>query len=531
MISQRPQSQASTIIMRIILLLALLLVSCERDQPKITPEPSRTNGLEAQSILKSVVRVNATRQDWNQWQPWEKEPPRRNRALAAIINAQQVITTAEIAANATYLEFESADGTRFITAKVIARDDEANLALLGPADPKEGAEFFRDTVAFDLAQPSTQGDMLDILQVEANGTALLTSGPLQSVELTSSFLPGHQFLTYMVKASMQSAASSYTLPVTKDGKLAGVLLSYDSKDQICDVASTDILQRFLEAATKDQYQGFPSLGVKVAMTEDKSLRDWLKLGDEQGGIYIHGVQENSAAKEAGIQKGDVLLEADGNAIDRRGYYDHPQYGKLSWAHLVRATKAVGDPLELRLLRGGEELELSASLKRSLPSDQLVPDILLNQQPSYLVKGGLIFQELTRDILKRYGKDWTSRAPLNLLDAHDNPQRYEQRMRRVVFLSSVIPTPATVGYERLRHLIVSKVNGMEIKDMADLAKAFQSKTLGMHSIEFIDEHIVVYLDERITSAVDTQLLQRGLSKLAHYEQAAQPDKSEEGDSNQ
>lgn len=90
------------------------------------------------------------------------------------------------------------------------------------------------------------------------------------------------------------------------------------------------------------------------------------------------------------------------------------------------------------------------------------------------------------------------------------------MRRVVFLSSVIPTPATVGYERLRNMVVSKVNGQPIKDMQDLATAFSSKTEGMHSIEFVDEHLVVYLDEAITGKVDGQLLQRGLSKLVHIE---------------
>jgi len=503
--------------MKKLFIISMLLLLAGRSPAQQAKETADT-----QSMLASVVRINSTQQDWNQWQPWEKEPPRQKRALAAIIAPARVITTAEIAANATYLEFESADGTRFIPARVIARDDEVNLALLGPADDAKGAAFFKDTTPFQLAEPSKQGDTLDILQVEANGTALLTPGSLQSVELTSSFLPNHHFLTYLVKASMQSAASSYTLPVTKGSQLAGVLLSYNSKDQICDVASTDIIRRFLDAAGSGNYEGFPSLGVQVAGTEDNSFRQWLNLNDDQGGLYIHGVQEDSAAKEAGIKKGDVLLEADGHSIDRRGYYKDANYGNVSWIHLVRGTKSVGDKLKLKLLREGKEIEVTATLKRKLPEDKLVPDYLFDQQPSYLVKGGLIFQQLTREILLRYGKDWTSRAPLNLLDAYDNPHRYEEQMRQVVFLSSVIPTPATVGYERLRNMVVSKVNGKEIKDMQDLADAFAGKTEGLHSIEFVDEHIVVYLDDRITSAVDAQLLQRGLSKLAHIE----PDKAQE-----
>ncbi|MDX1679184.1 MAG: PDZ domain-containing protein [Akkermansiaceae bacterium] len=491
--------------------LCLFMASCEP-----APDSPDTSQIDPQELLDSVVRINATQQDWNQWQPWEKEPPRQRRALAAIIAPQRVITTAEIAANATYLEFESADGTRFIPARVIVRDDEVNLALLGPADEAQGEEFFEGTTPLELAEPSELGDTLHILQLEANGVALSTPGILQSVELTDSFLPGHHFLTFLVKASMQSAASSYTLPVIKNDKLAGVLISYSSKDQICDVASTDIIRRFLEAAAVEPYQGFPSLGVRVAMTEDSSFREWLELGDEQGGLFVSSVQENSPAQKAGILKDDVILEVDGYPIDRRGYYESAQYGNLSWVHLVRGEKKVGDTLSIVLLREGELKEVEATLQRKDPNDKLVPEYLFDQQPSYVVKGGLIFQQLTREILERYGKEWQSRAPLNLLDAYDNPHRYEDEMRRVVFLSSVIPTPATIGYERLRNLIVDKVNGVEIRDMKDLSEAFASVDGPMHAIEFMDEHIVVYLDERLSSAVDAQLLQRGLSKLEHIE---------------
>ena len=499
----------------------LVIPSCK---PAPTSEASKSvtalnsltveSNFDPQSLLHSIVRINATQQDWNQWQPWEKDPPRQRRALAAIIGPAKVITTAEIAANATYLEFESADGTRFIPAKVLIRDDEVNLALLGPANESDGHEFFKDTIPLQLSEPAIQGDTLEILQLEANGTALVTPGTLQSIELTSSFLPSHHFLTYMVKASMQSAASSYTLPVIKNQQLAGVLLSYNSKDQICDVTSSDIIRRFLNAASSGDYEGFPSLGVQVTTTEDNSFRQWLNLTDEHGGLYIRRVGDNSAAKEAGVVSGDVLLEVDSKPIDRRGYYEHQSYGNLSWVHLVRGTKAVGDELKLKLMRDGKELEVSAILKRKPPQDKLVPEYLFDQQPSYLVKGGLVFQELTREILERYGKDWKSRAPLNLLDAYDNPQRYEEKMRRVVFLSTVIPTPATLGYERLRSMIVRKVNGHEIKDMQDLADALNSNSGKMHAIEFLDEHLVIYIDENVTNTVDAQLLRRGLSKLMH-----------------
>ncbi len=467
-------------------------------------------------IRNSVVRVNSTQESWNPGQPWEKSPPGQRRALAAIVAPRQILTTSELVADATYLEFESPDGTRFAQAKVTAVDYEANLALLEPLDEADGDAFFKDTVPLELTEPPEIGDSLDILQIEDNGLALLTPGNLRSIEILSNFLSGHSFLTYLVKASMQSAASSYSLPVLQDGKLAGVLISYNSKDQICEVASTDIISRFLKDTAAGDYQGFPSLGISIARTEDNSFRQWLKLTDDQGGIYVQSVRKGGAADQAGIKKGDVVLALDGHPIDRRGYYQHPNYGNVFWGHLVRGEKSTGDTVTLSLLRDGEPLEIQATLTREEESSKLVPGYTFGTAPNFLVKGGFVFQELTRPLMEAYGKEWESRAPLEFLDALENPEKYEDKIDRVVFLSGSIPTPATVGYESLRNLIVRKVNGKEIRDMKSLIEAFENNTEELHAIEFEDDEFTVYLDDTAATQVDSQLLQRGISPLSRAE---------------
>ncbi len=467
-------------------------------------------------IKSSVVRINSTQQSWNPGQPWEKNPPDQRRALAAIVAPQRVLTTAELVADATFLEFESPDGTRFAQAKVLAVDYEANLALLGPASEKEGDALFEKTTPLAVTVPSKIGESLNILQVEENGQALLTPGTLQSIDVTSNFLPGHGFLTYLVKASMQSAASSYSLPVLLDGKLAGILTSYNSKDQICDVASADIISRFIKHSTNGGYKGFPSLGITVARTEDSSFRQWLKLTDDQGGLYVQNVRKGGAAEAAGVSKGDVLLAIDGHAIDLRGYYQHPNYGSLFWGHLIRGEKSTGDSITLSLLRAGQPLEIKATLTREEEDSRLIPGYNFGKAPNFLVKGGLVFQELSRPLMESFGDNWESRAPLNFLDAMENPEKYEGKVDRIIFLSGAIPTPATVGYESLRNLIVHKVNGKEIKNMKGLIEAFKANLEELHSIEFEEENFTVYLDDAVSTAVDTQLLERGISRLSRAE---------------
>lgn len=468
-------------------------------------------------LIDSVVRVNSTSQSWNPAQPWEKNPPQQLRSLGAIVRNGQVLTTAEMVANATYLELELTDGSRVAEAKTIAIDYEANLALLTVKSEKDAESFFDNTSPLPLATPPSIGDSIQILQVEDNGTPLLTEGTLQAVEVGSSFLPSQSFLGYLIKASMQSAASSFSLPVIQDGALAGILLSYDSGDQISDVLSVDVISHFLKNTSEQGYTGFPSLGISIAKTDDPQFRSFLQLTPEQGGLFISKVRPGGAADLAGVKKGDVLLAADGYPIDRLGYFTHPNYGAVYWGHLVKGEKSAGDKIKLSLLRDGEPMEIEAILTREEPQDLLVPEYQFDRAPNFLVKGGLIFQELNRPVLEAFGKEWTSRAPLNLLDAYENPEKYQDKFNRIIFLSGSIPTPATVGYESLRNLIVQKVNGVEIKDMKSFIEAFEKPNAdNLHSIEFLEENFTVYLDETLSTQVDTLLLQRGLNRLSRAE---------------
>jgi S1-C subfamily serine protease len=500
--------------------LCLALFSCEQKPQAVIDDSGLAIAAEKEAsvdLTKSVLRINSTSQSWNPGQPWEKTPPTNLRSLGAIVAPGQVLTTGEMVANATYLELESTDGSRTAQAKILVVDYEANLALLTVKSDDDRDAFFKDTQPLALAAPPVIGDSLGIFQVEDNGTTLLTDGSLQSVDVAESFLPGQSFLTYMVKASMQSAANSFTLPVIREGALSGILMSYDSKDQISDVLSVDVISRFLANAKDGEYKGFPSLGISASRTEDPSFRKFLKLQPEQGGLYIGKVRKGGAADLGGVKVGDVLLSAAGYAIDNRGYYAHPHYGSLFWGHIVRGEKSTGEEIVLDILRGGEPMEITVTLTREEPMDRLVPDYQFDRAPNFLVKGGFIFQELTRPVLEAFGEDWSTRAPLNLLDAYENPEKFEDKAERVIFLSGAIPTPATVGYERLRHLIVNKINGVEITSMKTLIAAFKkADENNLHSIEFMEEDFTIYLDENISTAVDSALLQRGLNRLSMAE---------------
>lgn len=485
------------------LLLSLLAIAC----PGLLPAAPETGA-------PGLIRINATIQKYSTSQPWERTNPSKRRGLGAVLNDNRILTTAEMVADTTYLELESSDGTRTAPAKVIAVDYEANLALVTPANPDQST-WVASIKPLETNGPVNINQELDIWQLEDNGNAIRTVGTVRSVDLLSTFVEGNYFLSYEVKASMQSASSSYTLPATRNGKLVGILTSYDSKDQMCDVVTPEIIALFLEDVADGDYTGFPSLGVATVLTEDPQFRAFLGLTDDQGGLYVSRILPGSSADQSGLEKEDVILSIDSHPIDRRGYYVDDRYGRLFWTNLIRAKKKVGDKVTIAILRDGEPKSLTATLQRRV--DPLIPVHIHDQPPSYLIKGGIVFQDLSRPYLKAFGKEWKARAPLGLLDALRNPKDYEEGRKRLVFLSRVIATPATIGYDQIASLIVTEVNGHPIEDMNSLAEAFQHPTEGLHTIRIDDIPYVLYLDAERSDFVDRKLLESGLPALQRLPQ--------------
>lgn len=499
-----------------------VLPSCERPltQPaaveKAPPAEAEPEAA-APDLSLSVLRVHATRQEWNAGQPWEKLPPARRSSLGAVVGKHQVLTTAEMAADATMIELETSDGLHLAPAEVMAVDYAANLALLTVKDEAEAAKLFKGLIPVDMAEALPLDADLEIVQVEDNGNTLVTPGAILGVDVTAPYLPGEFFLTYRVKASMQTAASSFTLPTFANGKLAGILNTYDSEDQVCEILASPVIDLFLKDAADGDYIGFPALGVSVSTTEDPHFRNWLKLPEDGGGLYLAKVRPEGPAAKAGVLQGDVLVAIDDAEIDRLGYFEHPVFGRLFWSHLVKGSKAPGSEIELKVLREGKEITIAATLEKPDPAEDLVPVHIHGRAPLYLVKGGFIFQELTRPLLSAFGENWREEAPLSLIDPLENPEAYADRMDRVVVVTGVIPTPATLGYEGLRNLIVTDVNGQAIRDMASLFKAFEKAPAdGIHQIEFDGEEFPIHLDAAASDFVDGELLKRGLTRLHRVE---------------
>ncbi len=467
---------------------------------------------EKPSPEKSLMRVNATLQSYNFLRPWEKSAPTPRRGLGAVLEGNRVLVTGELIVNSTYIELEHPATGEKTPAEIVGRDYEANLALVAPVD--KDSTIMDGLVPLQLDTSVKPKDTLEVWQMEDNGDGVSTSVDVLRVATNRYFIDSAVFLVYQTVGSLQARANSFTLPVIKDGKLAGMLLSYNAKEEISQILAAPIIQAFLDDLEDGDYQGFPTLGIAFEQTLDEQLRRFANIDDKEGGIFVTNVQKDSSAAKAGLESGDVIMSIAGHDIDSRGNYAHPEYGKLNFSHLVRGAAEVGDTVKMNVIRKGKPIEVDVKLERKAPEEYLIDAYMFDRGPRYLIMGGLIFQELTLPYLESWGDNWDTRAPFKLVHAHAHPEQYEDEGReKLVFLSQVLRTPSTLGYEELNSVIVTEVNGQQIKDINDLAEAFtKPDEKGIHKIEFSDFPRVIYIDERVSRAVNQQLIQYGISQL-------------------
>jgi S1-C subfamily serine protease len=441
-------------------------------------EPALPAPAGAQKQL-SLVRVNVTGQPYDYFRPWQKKAPFSKRALGAVLPQGRVLVTADLVANENYVELERAESGEKIAAKVKVVDYEANLALLEPIEKK----FLDGLSPLELALDTVVGDRLAAWQLEPTGALVVTEGLVTTVQMMHYPMDVGQFLTYRMSIAMQYRENSYTVPLVKNNKLAGLLLRYDSRSQLLDVIPAPIITHFLKDVQTEHYRGFPSVGFSFFPTRDPQLRSFAGETGKPAGVYVTSVEPNMPAGKAGLQAGDIVTAIGNNEIDQNGNYVDPLYGKIEFTNLITSHAYAGDALALKIQRDGKPMQLRVTLEHRSEQDYVVPPYNLDQPPAYYVLGGLIFQELSRQYLKEWGGNWLREAPQRFvyLD-HFQSELFPEGHRRIVILSQVLPANNTIGYEDFAYLTVTKVNGKEINSLGDLADAVQHPINGFIKIE-------------------------------------------------
>ncbi len=462
----------------------------------------------------SLVRVNVTGQPYDYVRPWQKKAPFSKRALGAVLSKGRVLVTADLVANQNYVELERAETGEKSGGEVVVVDYEANLALVEPNDKK----FLDGLTPLQLAMDTVVGDRVAALQLEPTGALVVTEGLVTTIQMTRYPADVGQFLTYRISMTMQYRDNSYTIPLVKNSKLAGLLLRYDPRSQVMDAIPAPVIAHFLKAAETENYRGFPSAGFSFFPTRDPQLRKFAGQTGKPSGVYVTSVEPNMPAMKAGLQVGDLVVGIGNNEIDQNGNYVDPLYGKMEFTNLITSRAFAGDTVQFQIQRAGKPMQLDVVLDHRNANDYVIPPYNLDQPPPYVVLGGLIFQELSRQYLKEWGGNWQKEAPQRMvyMDRFQS-ELFPEGNRRVVIMTQVLPANSTIGYDDFAYLTVQKVNGKEIKSLRDLAAAVKEPIDGFIKIETEEDPKQLELDPAQIAAEAPALQQNyGLPALQRLE---------------
>ncbi len=232
----------------------------------------------------------------------------------------------------------------------------------------------------------------------------------------------------------------------------------------------------------DPYPGFARAGLSWQDLTNPALRLTLGVAEVDGGVRLTRVLHHGSGGEV-LQEGDVLLSVAGRAIDATGQYEHPLYGRMIFAVLFTDGVRPGEALPVRVLRDGVRSDLRLTLRRMTSEQDRVPPYILGRGPDYVAVGGLVFQELSSAYLA--AAESARRSPIRLQIENDRVgQDSVDDGGRIVFLSSVLPDAVNLGYQDLRDLLLSRVNGLEVKSLAELRQVLAKPERGFHVIDFV-----------------------------------------------
>jgi hypothetical protein len=425
-------------------------------------------------LRAGIVSVRVTGQDWNWRAPWEKQAPWTRTVTGLVVPGRKILVASTAFGNHLLVEAQKLGSEARTVARVELVDQEGPLALVAVDDPA----FWEGLAPLPLAERAPGEGDVTILRWQRSGLLDAYPGTVRQLRSGRHGLSQTSLLTLEVGTSTDGLGESEV--VVAKGRVAGLVTG--RVGDAYGALAAPVLAQFLDGAARGDWRSFARAGLAWQDLTNPALRESLGLRPGETGIRLTRVAAHGSA--GGILKpGDVVLEMGGAKLDPTGYYEHPLYGRMLFALLFSDGRKPGETMPVKVLRGGERLELQLPLRAMLPEQDRVPPYVFGRGPDYVIVGGLVFQELTRPYLGAWG-DWARRAPPRLLVAIDRePVDAGAEPRRIVLLSSVLPDAANLGYQELRDLMVDRVNGQPVGSLADVRKALASPPGGYHVVEF------------------------------------------------
>ena len=415
---------------------------------------------------RAVVTIEVTRKQYDYLQPWTRRVDQIQKN-GTIIGDREILTTADYFPNHTLVRLQKGRG-RWFEGEVSWIDYHANLAIVTCKE----ARFWEGTKKVDLAKVTPRRGEAQVVRWR-NGILEFRNVDINRLAVKRGKLTFVDSLQLELDSDM--GGIGWSEAIVQDDKLVAISSSKD--EQTITAIPSSFIQTCLEDRRDGPYQGIGYFAFVWQMSENPDTLAYLGQEGEPRGVIV--IKTNRVSST--MRPRDIILEIDGFKIDVQGDYNDPDYGNLLLENLATRSKRAGEKVKIKILRDGKEMTVDYVLPKVDYNIEIVPLNVFDQDPEYLVFGGLVFQPLTVPYLQSWGADWNRKAPFRLSYATREDATPEKPS--YVILSMVLPDPYNIGYQEVRYLIVEKLNGKQVSTLHDVIIAAQSPSDGFHILEF------------------------------------------------
>jgi S1-C subfamily serine protease len=301
-----------------------------------------------ETVSVSIVRVQRHDDGGRRHNRWQMGRARTNWGSGVIIDAEQgyVLTSYHVVSGTQDVELQLFNGKK-IAAKRIGKDPENDLALIkvNPAGLGLTALKFGDSAALK------PGSVVIALGNPDGERVVATSGIVSALNQSLRGPNGNMMDGLIQTDAMFNPGMSGGPLVNSSGQIIGLNTASMREAQGINLAvASATIQKVVPDLAEHGIVQRPRLGIAGERRElYEGLAEHLKL-DQTHGVYLHQVMDKSAAAQAGVQTGDIIVVVDDQTVT----------GMDSLARALLGKK-FGDTLAVKVIRKLDLLEIAVKL--------------------------------------------------------------------------------------------------------------------------------------------------------------------------
>lgn len=417
-------------------------------------------------IQKSVVKIFTAKQSYNFNEPWKSNSIRRSRATGFVIANNRIITNAHAISNYRYLQVRFGNSPKKINVEVEYISDDYDLAILKFENSKEIPKL----IPLEFNTVLKLKEKVVVYGYPIGGDELsITEGIISRIQLSKYVYSQKTFTTIQTDAAINPGNSGG--PVIINNKVIGIAFQGIKRaSNIGYIIPSHIINHFLNDIEDGKYDGIPTLGFKWRPLESSIHRKMLGMNEDETGILIKSINKNSYLNKI-LEKNDVLLKIDNKKIGIDGSIEFSRNSRIGFSYILE-NKKYDDTIIIEFLRNKKRLTKKITINKS-NKNAIIESYNSNTPPTYYITSGFIFEKLSVNYLNQFLKSRRKQQKhtqdlINLIDNH------AKDIDEIVFIVSVLPDISNEGYQNLKNIPISEINGVKIKNFKEFISILKTK---------------------------------------------------------